>query len=1056
MSRIRFHRHPRAGSAPVIASLLALSVVLASPLTPGASLGGTAYAASALPSTSATADLTPPIQPQPTTDLKDVAAADLAQARQQAAAAVRDVARLAGEPDQTLQGSLDKVTGTVEDLAGNLRGLADGLFRINGTLVDPALPDLLKGLKPGETVELLLTYDHYPTTEDEERLRELGVRRGSRMNVLPVLFAVVPVEAVDEIAALPGLVSMWQNQQLQYYLKESRALLGVDKVEKDRRFQEQWGEKGRRWNRDTGRYEPVPLPVDGTGVKVAVIDTGIDATHPDLPWGEKVIENRKLFGPGYTWFWIGDPTGVRLGPNVPNTDFSGHGTAMAAAVAGLGEVRPEYAGIARGADLIGLSAGESVWLLYVLDALDWVLTYNLRNPDRPIRVVTNSWGGGPGNVALYKSFLHNPIVVSSRILNEHGVVVVFAAGNREESPWSLNVYSIWPWVISAGSATKSGKLADYAARGIDPLLRDQLPRHAVDGFTRLTTVGKWTFRLIDEIHPDVVAPDAEVVSARASTGTDANLYAPPDPSLGLDAAYYGVYSGTSIAAAQVAGVVALLLSGDRNLTPDQVHEALVTTAQPMPGYGEFEVGAGMVDAYAAVHKVLARKALGVALPYGRGYPAATTAPYSARMRNFGYAIGPIGEPWVEQATYQPLTRSYRLLSRPFPEETVRARFHSELHSLVQGFTGTRSSWLWLYNPTDGERPPRDDEVGAMITSWGEVSRAYAFVYNPVTDNGDPSDKSDHYWFNVRGLLSTTTGTSGADLPSKYSLEVTPLGLTFEDEGFAAWLQGLGADDRRLVRNLVLAGVIDPRGAFDPAAPMPRIAMARAVALLEGVKQYAPEQPTYDDLGPDHPGYTFAESLAGQWDLAGQPQPPPGVAVKKLLGGAAVDPVTGTSLPDLDGTAGTFAPDAPVSTIDLMVTVATLAGLESRAKELARKVTGEAERYIEFTQDSPGGLLRRRVMAQGLTDAQLGYIALAFEKGWLEPVREVMVKHPTLEDLFRWLLGRGAKPEWITALYFDPTTAARTLDIYRWIDGLSARGGWLPRWQGNHPEWYLAN
>ncbi len=41
---------------------------------------------------------------------------------------------------------------------------------------------------------------------------------------------------------------------------------------------------------------------------------------------------------------------------------------------------------------------------------------------------------------------------------------------------------------------------------------------------------------------------------------------------------------------------------------------------------------------------------------------------------------------------------------------------------------------------------------------------------------------------------------------------------------------------------------------------------------------------------------------------------------------------------------------------------------------------EAERHIEFTQDSPGGLLRQRVMAQGLTDAQLRYVALAFDPG----------------------------------------------------------------------------
>ena len=415
-----------------------------------------------------------------------------------------------------------------------LLGIAPTWLSFTGE-IDPILRHALDAAAPGELVEAVVVFDQYPSALALATVRTTGVQ------VLP--FRMLPMVGVRgtavqilSLVGLPGVRSIHHNRQLDYFLNQSVPLIGADRV---------WTELG----------------VTGRGVGVAVIDSGIDGTHPDLPFGQKVIQNVKvgpdLFGAG--------PIVVE---NLANTDTtSGHGTHVASTAAGTGAaLAGKYRGVAIGANLVGLGAGEALFVLTALESFDWVLT----NRDTyGIRVISNSWGtSGPFSP-------NDPINVASKMAHDAGLVVVFAAGNDGPGQNTLNPFCVAPWVICVAAGLKDGQtLADFSSRGIpgDPLY-----------------------------HPTITAPGADIVAARATTGIVIDTFFAVDLiNLGTDAVSYAAASGTSMATPHVSGTVALMLEANPALTPDQIKSTLEGSATPMPGYEEYQVGAGYLNAFQAV------------------------------------------------------------------------------------------------------------------------------------------------------------------------------------------------------------------------------------------------------------------------------------------------------------------------------------------------------------------------------------------------------------------------------------------------------------------------
>jgi serine protease AprX len=377
---------------------------------------------------------------------------------------------------------------------------------------------------------------------------------------VPAAVVVAPAGAQALLRALPGVQGVYANEQYHWLSDLATQASGASQV---------WDDLG--WT--------------GQGIGVAVMDAGLDGTHPDLcaqaafcrGTGIKTVQNVKIVG---RQDYAVDP--VVVVPDLVNTDTgSGHGSHVAGIAGGFGTAGTDptkYRGVAYGSQLVGVGVGDVVEAVNVLAGFDYILqnaaTYN-------IKVINNSWG--PGAFTAYDP--QHPVNLAIDAAWNQGISVVFGAGNDGTRTDSLNMFSANPHSISVASGRKDKQLAFYSSRGI--------PGNA-------------------QMHPTVTAPGDVITSVRATTGAtidaaDAQGVAAPDgdAAQGADAQYYAVSSGTSMAAPHISGVIALMQQAakarlGRYLTPLEVRNELQNTATPMPAYQQYSAGAGYVNALAAV------------------------------------------------------------------------------------------------------------------------------------------------------------------------------------------------------------------------------------------------------------------------------------------------------------------------------------------------------------------------------------------------------------------------------------------------------------------------
>ena len=325
----------------------------------------------------------------------------------------------------------------------------------------------------------------------------------------------------------------------------------------------------------------------GRGVTVAVVDSGCDASHPDL--ADHVAHNVQLFSGEYANIQPdGSNTIVVANEAGPyqNTDLgSGHGTHVAGIIAADSTTAPDGSrfGVAPDASLVCYSIGEVLFTTAVVTAYDHML-------DQPdlwgIDVVNNSWGNS------YRQFdPRDPVAVVTKAVADLGVTVVFAAGNSGSGDvqMSLNPFSESPWVISVAAGSLDHHRGDFSSNGL--VFDNSTPSTIGAGGHTVFTGDR-----IGVYHPDVTAPGVDISSTCDTAGTVIGPCPPADNA---------VASGTSMASPHVAGAAAVLLQANPNLTPDQVRQLLQSTATPVAAADGsalpfWEIGYGYVDLSSAV------------------------------------------------------------------------------------------------------------------------------------------------------------------------------------------------------------------------------------------------------------------------------------------------------------------------------------------------------------------------------------------------------------------------------------------------------------------------
>ncbi|MEU1203546.1 S8 family serine peptidase [Streptomyces sp. NPDC005813] len=241
-----------------------------------------------------------------------------------------------------------------------------------------------------------------------------------------------------------GIAKIWLDGKVKAALADSTAQIGAPQV---------WTEGN-----------------TGKGVKVAVLDTGVDTEHPDLA-GQ--IDATTSFVPD----------------DEEMTDYVGHGTHVASTIAGSGKASDgKERGVAPGARLeVGKvldrrGSGQESW---ILAGMEWAAR------DAQAKIINMSLGGG-GDAG-------DPMSQAvDRLSRETGALFVIAAGNSGPDPYSVGSPGVADAALTVGAVDGGDKLAEFSSQG---------PRSGDGG-----------------LKPEITAPGVDILAARSKDSSGSGPY----------------------------------------------------------------------------------------------------------------------------------------------------------------------------------------------------------------------------------------------------------------------------------------------------------------------------------------------------------------------------------------------------------------------------------------------------------------------------------------------------------------------------------------------------
>lgn len=409
-------------------------------------------------------------------------------------------------------------------------------YRVNQA-VSRKVVEALKGTAETSQADLL-TY----LSQQEEKGTVLTFESFYAVNAV---YAEADAEVIEEIAFRSEVKALYKNEKHQYI----DPMISKDAVP---------AQEDLEWNVERVKANLAwDLDIEGTGVVVANMDTGVEWTHPAL------MNKWRGYDPvtGET-----DPTGnwfdAVYGSEYPE-DPHGHGTHTMGTIVGQEPDGSNKIGVAPGATWIATRILDDFGYgseVDILRAAQWILAPE-GNADLQPDIVNNSWGGGPGIDDWFRDAVIN--------WRASGILPVFSAGNapmgETPSPGSIAIPANYPESFAVAATDSNNLRGSFSLLGPSPY------------DTSL-------------IKPEVSAPGVNIRSSVPGGG------------------YQGGWDGTSMAAPAVTGAAALLLSADQSLTVDELQALLMDTAVALtdnryPTSPNFGYGYGLVDSFEAVASV---------------------------------------------------------------------------------------------------------------------------------------------------------------------------------------------------------------------------------------------------------------------------------------------------------------------------------------------------------------------------------------------------------------------------------------------------------------------
>jgi serine protease AprX len=365
--------------------------------------------------------------------------------------------------------------------------------------------------------------------------------------------------------------------------------------------------------------------VDGTGVGIAVLDSGVMRNHKafnNATGASRVLRNVNMIGTTAANAMDAATKAEMPGPgtaerttyenSVANDqatvhDQWGHGTHVAAVAAGRASgysYASDTTGIAPNASIIDVKVLNWEGVGTVADTLEGIQWVIYHAKDYNIRVMNLSLAANSTD-----SWQKDPLCVAVRSATAAGITVVAAAGNFGLIKGSNTYGTVMspandPSVITVGSSNHRGSLTRAD---------DSVNFFSSRGPTRSSQVNSMGVREFDNhLKPDLVAPGNRILAAAA---TSANATSPAwnematrnylslTKGVTFTQAYRETHmymSGTSVSAPVVSGAAALVLQANPGLTPPMVKAILQYTAQPLPNANLLQQGAGQVNVAGAL------------------------------------------------------------------------------------------------------------------------------------------------------------------------------------------------------------------------------------------------------------------------------------------------------------------------------------------------------------------------------------------------------------------------------------------------------------------------